>query len=427
MNILINGAGIAGNATAFWLSKLGHNVTVLERFPTLRATGLQVDLRGHGIEVMRLMGLEQAFRDRKAPEQGLQVVDKTGRRRAFFPANKPGDGVQNFTSEFEIMRGDLCGLMYEATRHRAKYLFNVSIEKFNDNGDSVDVTLTNGTTEEFDLVVGADGQGSSTRKMMFEPAIADAAYHPMKDVYMAYFTIPRPITKGEEYIATTYMAPGKRGIMTRRHSPNEIQVYLGCTTSSDRLTKSHRGGESQAIKAAWADVFKGAGWQSEEITKTMMESKSDFYSECPALVKLKSWSRGRVTLVGDAGYCSTGTTGMGTTCAMVGAYILAGEIGKHCGGTVRGNTSATSGGTTEQLAAALEAYQQKFQPFMDQVQKDVSVSDDTGLMDMLTSTAFGIAVLNNMMALASFFRINIGRWFLKETIRDWELPVYEGM
>ena len=97
LKILISGGGIAGNAVAFWLSKLGHDVTVIERFPNLRATGLQIDLRGHGIEVLRPMGLEEAFRSKIVPEQGLQVVDKSGRRRAYFPANKSGQGPQSFT------------------------------------------------------------------------------------------------------------------------------------------------------------------------------------------------------------------------------------------------------------------------------------------------------------------------------------------
>jgi 2-polyprenyl-6-methoxyphenol hydroxylase-like FAD-dependent oxidoreductase len=425
LNILINGAGIAGNAAAFWLSKLGHDVTVVERFPSLRATGLQVDLRGHGIQVLRLMGLEQGFREKMAPEQGMQVVDKTGRRRAFFPANKPGQGLQNFTSEFEIMRGDLCRLMYDATKHRARYLFNTSVKTLNDEGDSVSVTYTNGACEKFDLVVGADGQGSAIRKMMFDPATVDACYHEMKNVYMAYFVIPRPIATGEEYIATTYMAPGRRGIMTRRHSPAEIQVYLGCTTSDSLVGR--RGEEDLgALKAAWANVFKGAGWQADDIIRALMESESDFYSECPALVKLESWSNGRVTLVGDAGYCPTATTGMGTTCALVGAYILAGEVGKHVGPAV-GNDKRARNGEADCIAAALGAYQGQFQPFVDHVQKGVSVSGETGFVDRLTSTGFGIAILNNVMALASLFRVNIGQWFLKEDVKGWELPVYGDM
>ena len=78
MRILIVGAGIAGNCLAFWLSKLGHDITVIERSPSLRTSGLQIDLRGHGIEILRRMGLEEAFRDKCARERGIQVVDSSG-------------------------------------------------------------------------------------------------------------------------------------------------------------------------------------------------------------------------------------------------------------------------------------------------------------------------------------------------------------
>lgn len=87
LRVLISGAGIAGNALAILLAKQGHAITVIERFPQLRTSGLQVDLRGHGIEVLKRMGLEEAFRARTAPEMGMRIVDKEGRDRAFFPAN----------------------------------------------------------------------------------------------------------------------------------------------------------------------------------------------------------------------------------------------------------------------------------------------------------------------------------------------------
>ena len=167
LKVLISGGGIAGNALAFWLSKLGHDITVVERFPSLRTTGLQIDLRGPGIEVLKRMGLEQAFRSNAAREDGIQVVDKTGRRRAYFPANKSGKGPQAFTSEFEIMRGDLCRIIYDAAKVReVSYIFATSIERFENTGDGVEVWFSNGKTERFDLLVGADGQGSHTRKMM---------------------------------------------------------------------------------------------------------------------------------------------------------------------------------------------------------------------------------------------------------------------
>lgn len=204
LNILISGAGIAGNALAFLLLKLNHNVTVVESYPILRTSGLQVDLRGHGIAVLKRMGLEEAFRAKSAPKQGLQVVDHSGRRRAYFPANKSGEGQQGFTSDYEIMRGDFCDLFYERTKTQATYIFGTSIESLVQEDDGVHVTSANGATGIFDLVVGADGQWSRTRKMM----LGTNAKYPFRPLpgpmYVAYFNMPRPIKDGEEYIATMY-------------------------------------------------------------------------------------------------------------------------------------------------------------------------------------------------------------------------------
>lgn len=127
LKVLISGGGIAGNALAFWLSKQGHGVSIIERFPELRATGLQVDLRGYGIETMRRMGLEEAFRAKSVKEQGLRVVNNSGRQIAFFRVNRSGKGLQSFTTDFEIMRGDLCRLLYDTTEDRAKYIFGASL------------------------------------------------------------------------------------------------------------------------------------------------------------------------------------------------------------------------------------------------------------------------------------------------------------
>lgn len=152
LRILISGGGIAGNALAFWLSKIGHDVTVVERFSSLRDNGLQLDLRGHGIEVMKRMGLQEVFGAQVAPEKGMRLVDKRGRQRAFFPATTSRDGVQNFTTEFEIMRGDFCRILHDAAAERgAKFVFGTSIERMDDNGTSVEVRFANGKDDSFDL------------------------------------------------------------------------------------------------------------------------------------------------------------------------------------------------------------------------------------------------------------------------------------
>ncbi|KAG2417113.1 hypothetical protein HFD88_008331 [Aspergillus terreus] len=418
LKILINGAGIASNALAFWLCRLGHNVTVLERAPKLRDTGLQVDLRGHGIEVLKLMGLEPAFKAKSIPERGLQIVDSSGRRRGHFPVNTSGKGPQSFSTEYEIMRGDLCRLFYEASQDRAKYVFGTSVKRFANMDDGVEVEFTNGLTDRFDLLVGADGQGSRTRRMMLGPGTHDGFY-PLGGTFVAYFTIPRPIQDGEEYLATMYLAPGKRGIMTRRHSPHELQVYFGCVGNGEGIRDVRRG-DVKKEKEILAEIFQGAGWETEELSRGMMDA-DDFYCERLGLVKLDAWTRGRVTLVGDAAYCPSAVTGMGTTSGIVGAYVLAGEIARHCG---RPGQSALDG--KKALVAALEAYEQRLQPFMAQVQKGV-LEDPAGPFDNLFSTAFGIAIIHHLVGLASFFQINFGKWFLREEIHGWDLPDYEEL
>ncbi|KAH6663972.1 hypothetical protein F5X68DRAFT_251180 [Plectosphaerella plurivora] len=449
MRVLINGAGVAGNALAFWLGKLGHDVTVVERFPGLRVSGLQIDLRGHGIDVIRRMGLEAQLKAKLAPEQGVQLVDSSGKRWGYFPANaeapkpepKQKQRFQNFTSEYEIMRGDLCQVLYDAAKDHVKYIFGTSVTGFKDGEDSVHVNLSNGISNDFDLLVGADGQGSSIRSMMFEPEVAKAAYRPLKDMNMAYVTIPRAISEGDGYLATAFIAPGRRGMMTRRHRPDMIQVYMGCTSNSERLRKAiypprgERGTDHEVVGEqleAWKEIFTGAGWQTEEIFRSLLNAHNGkgtsgvtptaldtgFYTECPALVKLDSWSRGRVTLLGDAAWCPTSTTGMGTTSAIVGAYVLAGEIQKTC--------RPDSLVSPESLAAALAGYQRVFGPFMDSVQRDVS-PEGADHMSMFPSSSWGIAVFLRAVWILSLLQINIGRWFLREEITGWDLPSYEGL
>lgn len=420
LEILIVGGGIAGISLAFWLSKLGHSVTLIERFSSLRATGLQIDLRGHGVEVMKRMGLEADFRAKAAPENGLQIVDKTGKRRAFFPANKTGKGIQSFTSEWEIMRGDLCRIIHAACEERVKWVFDTSIENMQEAGDNegVKVLFTDGKRETFDLVVGADGQGSHTRKLMLG-VNAPEAFIPIPGSYIGYFTIRSPIKDGEEYIATTYIAPGGRSILYRRHSPHATQAYLICETSSDRLQNAR--GKMEEEKAAIKEIFQGAGWRTEEILKGL-EKADDFYVEHLGLVKLDAWSKGSIALVGDAAYCPSANTGMGVTSAMVGAFVLAGEIGRHCASHSNTPNSPTSTTTQQDIRAALQAYEEKFRPFMDQVQKGVLENKAN-----MPTSRFGIEVANCVLGIAAFFRLNVFGWILKEDVRGWEMPEYEEM
>ncbi|KAM3437395.1 hypothetical protein NHJ13734_004655 [Beauveria thailandica] len=423
MKVLVSGAGISGTALAFWLSKLDFDVTVVERFPSLRTNGLQLDLRGHGIEVLRLMGLDAAFKDKAAPEQGMQFVDGAGKRIAYLAANTSGVGKQNFTSEYEIMRGDLCRLFHDASLERGnvKYLFDMSIKELQENQDNTTVTFSNHQVERFDLIVGGDGQWSRTRRMMLgSTASPDPALHLLPGMHAGYFTTPIPMRDNEGFDSTIYLASRRRSVMTRRSDPRFLQVYMACSDASGIQTV--RRGDTQQEKAAFSESYRGAGWRVPELVDGL-EASDDFYCERIGLVRLDAWHKGRVVLVGDAAYCPSVLTGMGTTCGVVGAYVLAGELSLLYGGGGGGGEAPAH----STLQDALAAYDARFRPFMDQVQDGVGKESMLTKMMMPEST-FGIAVLNFCLRAITFLGIRLSSSSLmKEGVKNWDLPQYESL
>ncbi|KAL3481255.1 hypothetical protein BJX99DRAFT_181507 [Aspergillus californicus] len=421
MKVLITGAGIAGTSLAFFLSKLGHSITVLERAPSLRTSGLQIDLRGSGIKVLRRMGLEPAFKTKSIAEQGLRIVDKRGSTWGYFPANRSGRGKQSFSTDYEIMRGDLCEMLYRACLERGgvEFVFGGFVRAVNQQEHGVDVEFSNGTSGVFDLVVGADGLGSRMRKMMMgfdESDDANPGFHPL-GVYAGYCTIPLEMRAGEGYDATAFIATGNRGIMTRRNDPKRYQAYVLCKAAASERLKTTSKGDIDEEKYALSSVLRGAGWESEAILDGLVKA-DDFYCERMGVVKLDSWYRGRIALLGDAGYCPSAMTGMGTTSAMVGAYVLAGEIGKACG-------NGAGPVAKEDLTTALKAYDGTFRPFMDEVQKGLTDTDD--YLGKFPSSAFSITMLYCLVWLTSCLRLDIiAAWVLREddSRKGWTLPDY---
>ena len=421
LKILICGGGLAGNALAFWLTKQDHDVTIVERFPTLRTTGLQIDIRGHGVEVMKRMGLEPAFRACAIAEQGLGFVNSAGTQKAYFPANTSGEGVQGFTTEYEIMRGDLCRLMHDPIQDRVRYLFGKTVQSYTQKGETVHALFSDGQEETFDLLVGADGLWSHTRRSMLGPGVLDPVT--FLGAYSAYFTAPVPQQPGEAYNGTVYLASDRRILFTRRHRPDQIQVYLFLVAESPLLQAVTKN-DVPAEKAAFAEAYRGAGWKGEELIRWMDEA-DDFYCERLSTVNMPSWSDGHVVLLGDAAYSPSAMTGMGTTSAIVGAYVLAGEIKKHCRHTSSSPNTTTSN-TAEAIPQALKAYEEKMRPFMQQVQS--GITPEGGWWTWLPRSWWGVAILNFLLGLAAWLRLDaFAKLLSREEVVGWELPEYEGM
>lgn len=425
LRILITGAGIGGSALAFWLAKIGHDVTVIERHPFLRVNGLQLDLRGYGIQVMKLMGLEQAVRAKLVPEEGWALVDSTGRQRAWFPANKSGKGAQSMTSDYEIMRCDLCEILHDsATENGAKYVFGKYLESYEEQDGVVNVKFNDESTETYDLVVGADGLASRLRRLMFDEKEVGAKKS-LVDLpeRTAYFTIPKPIEDGERYIATGYVLTNKRFVLTRRHSPKTMQVYLMCETKTDAM-KAMRRGDIASEKAAFAEMFRGAGGETDQLVQAFQEGAEDWYCQYSGFVKLDKWSRGHVVLLGDAAHGAP-ADGKGTSAALIGAYILAGEIQRHCSSTIDKSESEVGGlEQKDGLLNALQEYERIYQPYMKESHKYLSA--EPSIFDNIPWNRLTVELLLCLAWFVSFIRLDLllMRFFEDGGVKGFKLPDY---
>ncbi len=315
-NILVVGGGIAGPALALLLHRYGMKPVVVERAPELRLSGQWVDLQADGKEVASRMGIEKKIRETITEAQGVYIIDSAGRPQASLGPNDFGEEVA--AEEMEVRRPALAKVLYEHIRNDVEFVFGDAPRVIDDRGDRVQVTFASGKLCEFDLVVGADGIHSKTRRLVFgnQSPISYA------NMYVTYFTIPRTESDGDW--VRFYNVPGGRSVALRPENPDKTQVYL-CFRSKER---GYEKLDLEMQKRLIQKLFADAGCEASRILREL-PNLDDFYLDTVGQVKMDRWSKGRVTLVGDAGYCPSPLTGMGANVAIVGAYILAGELSRH--------------------------------------------------------------------------------------------------
>jgi 2-polyprenyl-6-methoxyphenol hydroxylase-like FAD-dependent oxidoreductase len=338
--VLISGAGIAGPALAFWLTRSGFRVVVVELADGIRPGGQTVDLRGAGRQVVERMGLLGRMRDRSLDQRGIAWVRADGRRLADMPVEAfHGNGL---VSKLEILRGDLADVLYQATAADAEYRFSTRITELVQDESAVLATLSDGTTERVDLVVGADGPHSTVRRLAFGPE--EQFVRPLGG-YNAWFTAPDTVGLHGWYLM--YQAPGGLNV-SMRPSHDPAKAKAGLAFRSEPI--SYDRGDLDAQRDLLATRFAGAGWHADALIDAARQA-DDFYFDAFVQVHMDAWSSGRVALVGDAGYCASPLSGMGTSLALVGAYVLAGELGAG------------------PMAAALDRYQEVMRPYVNRCQK----------------------------------------------------------
>ncbi len=307
-SVLISGASIAGPALAYWLTHYGFDVTVVEKAPALRPGGQAVDFKGETHRtVLERMGILDEVRAARTSGADGTVVDAAGRTLAVVPA-------EFAAGEIEIVRGDLARVLFERTASTTAYVFGDSITSLTETATGADVTFERAAPRTFDLVVGADGLHSNVRRLAFGPESAYVRH-------LGYYYALADVEVDGADDAQLYGEPGRMAATGGPKAP-AFFVFASQPLSYDRDDVAHQ-------KRLVADAYRGGGWRVPELVAGLPEA-DEFYLDSISRVTMDRYTSGRVALLGDAAYGNT-LGGFGTGLAIVGAYVLAGELFRAAG------------------------------------------------------------------------------------------------
>jgi len=327
-HILVIGGGPAGATAAFFLAKANFQVTVAERATNKFAYGQGIDITGPALKVVQKMGVYDTITSKVTGEAGFALLNDAGETIAAFGASKDRQGL-SLTQEIEIMRGEVTRILADAAKQdseRVEYRYGCTVTELHQSADSVTAVLSDTPTPQtFHAVIGADGLMSRTRALAFPPDVVKDAYK-SQDQYTAFFSLPH--SPPDVPNARLQHAPDGRAILIRPTSltdPTRSSCYMVATGANAAL-QSALSQPQEAQKAVFASLFADFPNPTGARVLQGMREASDFYLAQTAQIRLPTWSAGRIILTGDAAYCPSPPTGMGTVLAILGSYIIAGEL-----------------------------------------------------------------------------------------------------
>ncbi|MGH9821382.1 MAG: FAD-binding domain [Pyrinomonadaceae bacterium] len=393
MKIVINGAGVAGPALAYWLVEGGHEVLLVEEAPRFRSGGYIIDFWGLGYDICEKMGLIPQIRKLGYQVEEVRLVDENGRKNGGFGVDVFGRMTKGrFTS---VRRSDLSRTIYDSVADKIETIFGDSIASIEEHNSGVRVGFDRVAPRDFDLVVGADGLHSRVRELAFG---AEAAFEKDLGYYVAAFEADGYEPRDE----LVYMSHGTPGKQISRFSMRDnktlfLFVFEGKFVTGMPLTND--GERRSALRKAFADVK----WESPQILREM-DRVSEIYFDRVSQIHLENWSMGRTVLIGDAAACVSLLAGEGTGLAITEAYVLAGELNK-CGGD---------------YLKAFDRYHELLKPFLTKKQNSAAKFASS----FAPSTSMGLAFRNLVTKL---MRISwIADYFIGRDLRDdIELPNYD--
>ncbi|TPM26476.1 FAD-dependent monooxygenase [Mesorhizobium sp. B2-3-4] len=339
-NVLISGASFAGLATAYWMNRLGYRVTVVEISKGLKKGGTPVNIGADVIGIVERMGLLERIEANCLNMRGMEFknADDVTQGQILREANSGGPD-----DDWEIERDTLLDIMFDCVKDDVEFVFDNGIEALTETARDVAVSFRNGAQRSFALIFGCDGNHSRVRKLQFGD---EAAYTHFLGQYFSITIVDKLLI--EENTTQMYNIPGKAVMLNAYNNKTDIVL---CFSSESEIPYNYRDERQQ--REIIAERFAGQGWRVPELL-TEVDQSGTFYFDKVCQIKMPSWTKGRVALVGDAAYCASPAAGMGGSLAIIGAAALADAFEKH-------------GGNFER---AFQEYNQAFRPYIEGVQAD---------------------------------------------------------
>lgn len=392
MRVAINGAGIAVAALAYWLTKIGHEVLLVERAPALRTGGYILNLWGIGYDAAEKMGILPSLLELEYQVDELRMVDTRGRTRGGYPTRVLQQLAKGRIAS--LSRADIAATIYGLLNNQVETLFGDSIARIEQDRTKMRIGFECAPERELDLVIGADGLHSRIRQLAFG---SDPNFEYPLGCHVATFEVAgyRP---RDERLYVAYTAPGR---YIARFPLRDDKTLFFMLLRDEYLPASVPAGES-GRKAALTNAFSDMGWECPAIVSALQQV-DDVYFDSISQIRMDAWTKGRVALIGDAAACPSLIAGEGAGFALAAAYVLAGEI--HENGA--------------DLDSALTAYQRRIKPYALRKQKYA----ESLVPSFVPRTAHGVSIRDFatlLMRLPVFPRLLMGRYFDD----DMKLPDY---
>jgi 2-polyprenyl-6-methoxyphenol hydroxylase-like FAD-dependent oxidoreductase len=338
-SVLISGASIAGLSTAWWMNKLGYKVTVIEVANEPRTAGAAVDIRGNAADIVKRMGIFELLKANRLHVEMVEFKNADDVTEGSLLLNS-GD-AELPDDDIEIERDIFMGVLFNNLKNNVEFIFNNSITMLNETADDIQVTFKNGLQRAFDMVLGCDGMHSGVRKIWFGE---EAEYAHFLGAYFSITIVNKLLV--QQKTMQMYNVPDKV-IMVNAYK-NKTDVIF-CFNSEKQIAYDYR--DSLQQRTIILEQFAGEGWRTAELLEEIRQA-NNFYFDKFCQIKMPWWTKGRVALVGDSGYCASPAAGMGASLSVIGAWALADALQKN----------------NYNFELAFQEYNKNLRPFIEEVQ-----------------------------------------------------------